>query len=101
MRTHKYTLAMLQNQQNAIITRRLDEIPIRIKEMWVHTVSNFVWHHPLINVHNIIMINILHQLLKELVNHLIDWLKALIKNVFKATYQEKKDSDPIITISVL
>ncbi|EFW14747.1 conserved hypothetical protein [Coccidioides posadasii str. Silveira] len=45
IRIYKYTLAMLQNQQDAMITRRLDEIPTRIKEI-------------------IIMIDILHQLLK-------------------------------------
>ncbi|EAS34664.3 uncharacterized protein CIMG_12916 [Coccidioides immitis RS] len=99
MRTHEYTLAMLQNQQDAIVTRRLDEISTRIKEMLIHAVLNFVWHYSLVNVHSIIMIDIFHQLLKELVNHLINWLKTLIKNVFKAMCQEKKDSDSTIIIS--
>jgi len=44
-------------------------------------VWNFVWKHELVNIHVIMMIDILHQLLKSTVMYLIQWLEMIIKNI--------------------
>jgi hypothetical protein len=41
--------------------------------------KNFVWKHNLINIHEIMMMNILHQLIKKMIMHLLIWIRFLLK----------------------
>jgi hypothetical protein len=45
---------------------------------WVHATNNFVWHHTFSNVHETMMADILHSLLKGIIMHLLDWIKGLL-----------------------
>ena len=58
--------------------------------VWVHSVSNFIWNHYLINIYETIMIDVLHQLLKSTVIYLIHWLEQLIEKSITVT-RKKKD----------
>ena len=40
--------------------------------------KNFAWNHYLINIHQCMMIDILHQLLKEAVMNVMWWMKSLL-----------------------
>jgi hypothetical protein len=52
---------------------------IRISEDgWIHNMPNFAWSHTHANIHNAMMIDILHQLLQSLFKHLIDWVKVIV-----------------------
>ncbi len=63
---------------------------------WVHSVQNFVWKHELVNIHVIMMIDILHQLLKSTVMYLIQWLEMIIKNItLTISLKRKRDSQTI------
>ena len=55
-RTHGATIAQLELQQKNKIHSTDDN--------WVHSVKNFAWNHYLINIHQSMMVDILHQLLK-------------------------------------
>ena len=52
--------------------------------------SNFAWNHYLINIYETMMINVLHQLLKNTVIYLIHWLEQLIEESITVT-RKKKD----------
>jgi hypothetical protein len=63
---------------------------------WVQSVQNFVWKHELVNIHVIMMIDILHQLLKSTVMYLIQWLETIIKNITSTlSLKRKRDSKTI------
>jgi Plavaka transposase len=44
----------------------------------VHDIDNFAWHHPHTNIHSAMMIDVLHQPLKGVVQYLIGWVKIYI-----------------------
>lgn len=47
----------------------------------IHPVQNFAWKHSYINIHQSIMVDILHQLLKGVTGvHLLVWLNGIISN---------------------
>ena len=45
---------------------------------WVYDISNFAQSHHYVNVHEIMMVDILHQLLKGIIGHMLEWLGELI-----------------------
>lgn len=45
------------------------------KSMWVHDRDNFAWKHHLVNIHEVLHIDILHQLLKGIVSRLMQWIQ--------------------------
>ena len=76
-RTHEYTRQRIKDQ---IVNGCSND-----KEMDVHAVRNFAWNHALVNIHSIIMVDILHQLLKGMVMTLIKWIQSLIEDVIPAS----------------
>jgi len=67
---HESIIAQLEFQQKNEIHSSNDN--------WVHSVKNFAWNHYLINIHQCMMIDILHQLLKEAVMNVMWWMKSLL-----------------------
>jgi type IV secretory pathway VirB3-like protein len=53
-------------------------------------VKNFVWKHNLINIHEIMMMNILHQLMKKMIMHLLIWIKFLLK-IYLSVNRKRKN----------
>jgi hypothetical protein len=70
-RTHEFIKKQIRHQRKREIAKR--------KNDWVYEVKNFVWKHNLINIHEIMMMNILHQLMKKMIMHLLIWIKFLLK----------------------
>ena len=62
-RTHEFTQQQIKRQHQ-------NNIP-RSDESWVYEVENFAWKHPHLNIHKVMMIDVLHQLLKGIVMYLI------------------------------
>ena len=56
---------------------------------WVHLVKNFAWDHQLVNIHETLMIDVLYQLLKGMVIHLLSWVKLLLIIEVPATWKQK------------
>lgn len=71
-RTHEYICQMIE-------TQRKDSDLVK-DSMIIYDLKNFVWHHYLVNVHIILTVDILHQLLKRIVMRLIIWIQNLIKD---------------------
>ena len=65
-RTHVYT-------QNQIRKQKKDNTPKNDSD-WVHPVPNFAWKHHLVNIHETMMLDPLHQLLKGVLGHLKQWI---------------------------
>ncbi|OCK92885.1 uncharacterized protein K441DRAFT_568977, partial [Cenococcum geophilum 1.58] len=55
----------------------------------VHPVLCFAWKHGLINIHNAMMADILHQLLKGIVMRLIKWIRKITSEVIPASKKRK------------
>lgn len=70
--THEYICQMIE-------TQRKDSDLVK-DSMIIHDLKNFVWHHHLVNVHTILIVDILHQLLKKIIMRLIIWIQNLIKD---------------------
>ncbi len=91
--THESTLTQIKRQEKN--SRFKADIKRDVK--WVHSVWNFVWKHELVNIHVIMMIDILHQLLKSTVMYLIQWLETIIKNITLTISLKRKRDSQIIT----
>ena len=81
-----WTHQFIKNQ----ISQQKDEDISDNDSVWVHSVSNFIWNHYLINIYETIMIDVLHQLFKSTVIYLIHWLEQLIEKSITVT-RKKKD----------
>ncbi len=57
---------------------------------WIHSVKNFAWSHMFINIHETMMINMLHQLLKKIILYLMLWFSQII-NESVYTSQKRKE----------
>ncbi len=94
--THESTLTQIKRQEK----NSRFKVNIKRDVKWVHSVWNFVWKHELVNIHIIMMINILHQLLKSTVMYLIQWLEMIIKNITSTiSLKRKRDSQTIADIT--
>ena len=43
--------------------------------------TNFAWKHQLVNIHGVMMVDILHQLLKGIIMNMIEWTQILIDDI--------------------
>lgn len=71
-RTHNKTMAQLQKQ------RELGSQIQKTDPDWIHLIENWAWQYNLMDIHNAMMVDVLHQLLKGLVNNMVSWLKAAV-----------------------
>jgi len=82
LQTHQFIKNQISRQQEEKISEN--------DAAWVHSVDNFAWAHHLINIHTTMMIDVLHQLLKNTITYLVHWLKQLIEKSITAA-RKKKD----------
>jgi hypothetical protein len=61
-------------------------------EEWVQPWDNFAWEHDLVNIHEGMMIDKLHQLYKGIVKYTIQWVQEAVEDW--SQQQENKDSAP-------
>ncbi len=81
-----WTHAFTRNQQRQ---QRKNNM-IENDSAWIHSVKNFAWSHMFVNIHETIMINVLHQLLKRIISYLMLWLSQII-NESVCTSQRRKE----------
>ena len=74
-RTHTYTQERIRRQAKDGTKPK--------HPMFVHPLDNFAWRHSFVNVHTVMMVDILHQLLKGIVMRLVEWVVALIAEQIK------------------
>ncbi len=79
---HQFTQRQIQQQKKDSIFKK--------NSIWIHFIYNFMWSHYMINIHECMMINILHQLLKDTVIYMLDWLDKLIEKRIIA-FRKKKE----------
>ena len=72
-RTHASTMAQLEHQAKFNIVSSDDS--------WIHPIRNFAWNHYLVNIHQSMMVDILHQLLKGVVMDVVRWIKDLLTEI--------------------
>jgi len=53
-------------------------------------VKNFAWSHMFVNIHETMMINVLHQLLKRIISYLMLWLSQIINKSLYTSWRRKK-----------
>ncbi|KAI9750296.1 MAG: hypothetical protein M4579_006529 [Chaenotheca gracillima] len=90
-RTHESTQLQIATQSNQ---RRA-----RGDDTWIHPVANFAWRHHHVNIHGGMMVDVLHQLLKGVVMHLIEWIQSLLADLLKPSQKRKRDRTNIATES--
>ena len=79
--THEFIQQQIQRQRSIIV--------FKIDENWIHDVKKFAWKHHLINIHKSMLVNVLHQLLKNMIMHLFIWIKQLLQTKMSATRKRK------------
>ncbi len=52
--------------------------------------KNFAWSHMFINIHETMMINVLHQLLKRIISYLMLWLSQIINESVCTSWRRKE-----------
>lgn len=81
LRTHETTKEQIR-RQNTRPKKGVDQ-------MDVHRIHNFAWNHSHVNIHGIIMLDILHQLLKGCIMTLLKWIRSLIDNSVQSSRKRK------------
>ena len=80
--THQFTQRQIQQQKKDDISKK--------NSIWVHFIHNFAWSHYMINIHECMMIDILHQLLKDTIIYMLNWLDELIEKRIVASRKKKE-----------
>ena len=81
-RTHEKTRTQLERQSRENTPRKDPE--------WIHNVPNFAWSHTLVDIHDVLMVDILHQLLKGIMAYTIDWLTDMVTQEVTGERRNKK-----------
>ena len=89
--TYQRTYELLKRQQSEQINQTDDD--------WIHSVINFTWKYHLVNIHSVMMINILYQLLKELMMYMIVWIQFLITEIHSLSWKCKMNCLTITELS--
>jgi hypothetical protein len=84
-RTHAGTIAQLGHQKKFSIESSDDN--------WIHPIRNFAWNHYLINIHQSMMVDILHQLLKGAVMDVVRWMKDLLRDMSSSQAEAMESLD--------
>ena len=88
LRTHQDTQAQLIAQRDHSIDKTDDK--------WLHNINNFAWDHHLLNIHQAMGIDILHQLFKGIVMYLIQWVNEILQHIQTTNRKRKYSSLPSI-----
>lgn len=81
-RTHESMQLRIERQRALLSAKPYHAQPANEKEVWVRDVHNFAWKHRHVNIHGIMMMDILHQLHKGVVDNLIEWVKSLVNQIW-------------------
>jgi hypothetical protein len=84
IRIHDFIRHQIQRQRQNYI--------IKTDEQWIYEMTNFAWEHSLINIHQTMMMNILHQLFKKMIMHLLNWITLLLKKEMSTARKRKNDA---------
>ena len=57
---------------------------------WIHSVKNFAWSHMFINIYEIMIINVLHQLFKRIILYLMLWFNQIINKSVCTSWRRKE-----------
>lgn len=68
VRTHESMKSQIRRQRRQDIDKS--------DPSWVHPTKNFAWAHPYTNIHQAMMMDILHQLYKGVVEHMNRWVNG-------------------------
>jgi hypothetical protein len=82
LRTHESTKRQIQKKRITLVNQKDDD--------WMHDMINFAWNHHLINIHETIMMNMLHQLYKRMIMHLFIWIQMLLKIEMSTNRKRKR-----------
>jgi len=79
---HQFTQRQIWQQKKDDISKK--------NSIWIHFIRNFAWSHYMINIHECMMIDILHQLLKDTIIYMLNWLDELIEKRIVASRKKKE-----------
>ncbi|KAF2715839.1 hypothetical protein K431DRAFT_289888, partial [Polychaeton citri CBS 116435] len=71
-RTHKTTQQQHKRQRLSKIEKK--------DVSWIHDINCFAYGHRYVNIHKTMMVDILHQLLKGVLMHVLGWIQALLED---------------------
>ena len=83
--THKSTWEQIECQRNKPAVQRA-----RAADEWLHPQKSFAWDHSYINIHAILLFDILHQLYKDVVTNLVSWITKTIVEISRLRLLAKK-----------
>ncbi len=95
---NKWFLRIHEFSQEQIRKQRINFVDQR-NENWFHDVINFAWNHHLINIHEIIMINMLHQLYKKMIMHFFFEIEVLLRIEMSINKKRKKQTIRLTNLS--
>jgi len=81
IRTHEDTKAQIAKQRANKVDKSSDD--------WVHNMDCFAWSHRFFNVHEGMLVDTLHQLLKGLVMYLVKWIQRLVGDLIPKKRKRK------------
>ena len=84
-RTHKSTWEQIERQRNNPAVQRA-----RAADEWLHPRESFAWDYSYVNIHAILLSDILHQLYKSVVTNLVFWNTKTNVEVSKPRLLAKK-----------
>jgi hypothetical protein len=90
LRTHEFMQEQIRRQQHEQLNSR--------NEKWIHKMKDFVWDYSLINIHEIMMIDILHQLFKSMMMHFLSWIQSFLKKKMSIRRRRKKQTIRMINL---
>ncbi len=93
LRIHEFIQKQIQRQ-------RIEDLNSR-HEDWVHATINFVWDYFFVNIHEIMMIDILHQLFKRMIMHFLIWIQSLLKKKMSIRQRRREQTIRMIDLSDL
>jgi hypothetical protein len=94
LRTHKGTKQQIKCQADAKLEGQKPN-EIKAGQWYVHPVDNFAWEHKYVNIHETMMVDNLHQLLKGIMSHLVKWIKQLLSVLYPKTKKRKNHEKSI------
>ena len=84
-RTHELTWEQIKRQRNNPAVQR-----VRTADEWLYPRESFAWDHSYVNIHAILLSDILHQLYKGVVTNLVSWITKTIVEVSGSQLLAKK-----------
>jgi hypothetical protein len=93
LRTHEFTQKQIQRQRLRVVNSKDDD--------WIHDMTNFVWNHHFVNIHETIMMNILHQLFKRMIMHFLTWIQFILKIEMFASRRRREQTIRSMNLSEL